>query len=382
MTERLSQLMHDEASRLSPPLPDPASILAEGRRLRRRSHVTSGLTAAAVLALIAGVGGIVALNTGGGDPDGKAEVTTTSDAPVTYGVGSAVVVDDAVAQVPDTVHSFHYTSLGVLVRSNPHDGASDGSGPESLTLVKDDGSAVDLGTIPEGVGPATDPAEDVYVLAEASGDGFVAVVRDAGTGETLDEVELPDLPKSYWDVPPLALDGDTLYVGYKKETAAVDLATGEFAIVEAMSGGIPEVNDSRYAMSSEGTISVMDVGADLGPEDGPGPTILLSVETEGYAWGTLSPDGRFLRVVSEGGMDGGEWVEPESIQVYDIASGGLQEFDNPYGWGWTADGELFRVDGDTVTTCDAATGECAESPAAVKATKGADVRLGGQLYES
>ena len=63
------------------------------------------------------------------------------------------------------MHSLHYTSAGVLVRSNPNDGGSDGSGPESLTLVQYDGSTVPLGTIPEGVGPATSPVEPVYVLS-------------------------------------------------------------------------------------------------------------------------------------------------------------------------------------------------------------------------
>ena len=53
-----------------------------------------------------------------------------------------------------------------------------------------------------------------------------------------------------------------------------------------------------------------------------------------------------------------------------------------YGWGWTAGGELFRVAGDTVTTCDPGTGECAESPAPTTVGKNANLRLGGLTYES
>ena len=90
--------------------------------------------------------------------------------------------------MPGTLHSLHYTSVGVLTRSNPNGGASDGSGPESLTLVSADGTTTDLGTIPEGVGPATDPDEPVYALAEKSGDGFRAVVRDATTGEEVGSI--------------------------------------------------------------------------------------------------------------------------------------------------------------------------------------------------
>ncbi len=376
MTERLRQLMYDEVSDLTPPAPDPATVLAEGRRLRRRSRVTTGVAAVAVAAVVVTTAGFVALNTGdsGVQNPGPAGSAAVEAAPPAYGVGSDIHLGDVAAQVPDTVHSLHYTSSGVLVRSNPNDGASDGSGPESLTLVRWDGSTADLGTIPEGVGPATDPERDVYALAEADGDGFVAVVRDAETGDTVNEVPLPDLPKSYWEVPPLALDGDTLYVGYRNETAAVDLTSGEATTVDGMEGGLPDVQGGRTVLQREGSLTVRDVATG---ED------LLTADVEGYAWGTLSPDGRFLGVVSEGGVSNGEYVEPEdSIQVYDVSTGDVRDFDGAYGWGWTADGALFKVEQNTLISCDAATGDCEESPLTPPLAKNAEVRLGGQVYES
>jgi hypothetical protein len=369
MTERLSQLLHDEVAELHPVPPDAAHVLAEGRRLRRRRRVTTGLAAAAVVALVGAAGGAALLQ---GD-SGQQNPTSADEAPVAYGVNSDIHLGDVVAQIPDTVHSLHYTSHGVLVRSNPHQGASDGSGPESLTLVRWDGSTADLGTIPEGVGPATDPDEGVYALAEAAGDGFVAVVRDAETGETVDEVPLPDLPPSYWDVPPLALDGDTLYAGFKRSTAMVDLDSGDHTIVDGMAGGIPDVVDGRTVLQQQGILVVRDVAAG---QD------LLTVDVQGYAWGTLSPDGQFLRVVSEGEMTDGSWVEPDSIQVYDVATGGLREFAGTSGWGWTTDADLFRVDRGTLTTCEAATGACEESPLSPALPRNAELRLGGMVYES
>lgn len=367
MTERLSQLLHDEAADLTPPPPDSAATLAEGRRLQRRQRVTTGLAATAVAAVVVTTAGFVALQTGqSGARDVGPAGAGQGAAPAAYGVGSDIHLGDVVAQVPDTVHSLHYTSLGVLVRSNPNDGASDGSGAESLTLVRWDGSTEALGTIPEGVGPATDPDQDVYVLAEARGDGFVAVVRDALTGETVLERPLPAMPPSYWEVPPLALDDDTLYVGYKNETVAVDLVTHEVTTVDGLSGGIPDVTAGRTVAQEGGQISVLD--ATTGD-------VLLEVDAQEYAWGTLSPDGRFLKVVIDD-------MDPGPVQVHDVASGEVQEFPASYDWGWTADGGLFKPDGDTLTTCVADTGSCQEQPLDPPLPKDADLRLGGRVYES
>lgn len=374
MTERLSQLLHDEAADLTPPPPDTAATLAEGRRLQRRQRVTAGLAATAVAAVVVTTAGFVALQSG--DTDARdVGPAGAGAAPPAYGVGSDIHVGDVVAQVPDTVHSLHYTSLGVLVRSNPNDGASDGSGPEALTLVRWDGSTASLGTIPEGVGPATDPDQDVYALAEARGDGFVAVLRDAATGEAVDEVPLPDLPPSYWEVPPLALDDGTLYVGYKNETVAVDVATDEVTTVDGLSGGMPTVTAGRSVSGNEGSMEVVDVATGES---------LLTVEIDGYAFGSLSPDGRFLRVVVEEGMDAeGNFVEPRDvITVYDVATGAEQEFEGAYSWGWTADGGLFQATDDTLRTCDVPSGSCEQEPIAPALPRNAELRFGGQTYES
>ncbi len=374
MTERLSQLLHDEVAELQPVPADASRVLAEGRRLRRRRRLSTGLAVAATVAVV-GVAGGYALSQSnpGAGPD---PTTAETDAPVVFGVGSKVYVDDAVATVPDTIHSIHYTSEGLLVRSNPNDGASDGSGPESLTLVRYDGTTVDLGTIPEGVGPATDPAESVYVLAEARGEDFVAVVRDVETGEAVEEVPLPDLRPSYWEVPPLSLDGSTLFVGYRSSTEAVDLATGEHHTVEGVGGGMPIVAGGRLGTTNrDGDFFVVDTTT--------GKKVLLVDSPDGdYSWGTLSPDGRFLKMnvselaIEQGGGSG-------TFSVYDVDAGTKVEIEGDgYGWGWTSDGTLFRVDGDTVTTCDPGTGHCRESAAPTKVGKNAEVRLGGLTYES
>lgn len=369
MTDRLSQLLHDEAAHLTPPPPDTATILLEGRRLRRRQRVTTGVAAAAVAAVVVTTAGFVALqspDTGARDvgPAGAGE-----SSPAVYAVGSDVVVGDTVATVPDTVHSLHYTAAGVLVRSNPNDGASDGSGPESLTLVRWDGSTADLGTVPEGVGPATDPARDVYVLAEAEGDGFVGVVRDVETGEVVQQVPLPDGRPSYWAVPPLALDGDDLYVGFRNEAAVVDLASGDSSVAKGLTGGIPQAAGGRALRQSNSLLTVVEART--------GQTLLDVDLQEGTATSaSLSPDGRWLLVMQES-MEGGS-----ESRVLEVATGEEAGVELTNLSGWTATGEPFSLDDDGVTTCKAATGECVTEALSTEWPPDAFPRLGGRTYES
>jgi hypothetical protein len=353
MTDRLNQLLHAEADRLDVPPVAADVALSRGRSLYRRRTVAKVGAVAAVLAVIGGVG-LLATSDDGERAVQPAGPAGAANVPA-FGFESSVYVGDKTATVPDTVHSLHYTSEGVLVRSNPNDGASDGSGPESLTLVRYDGSTVDLGTIPEGVGPATDPSETIYVLAEPRDDGFVAVVRDAETGDVVDEVPLPDLPPSYWEVPPLALDGGTLYVGYKNETASVDLATGDQHIVEGMAGGIPEVFGSRILTAQGTTISVLNAATG---------ELVRKFEVGFDAFGTLAPDGR-------------------NLSIYDVATGelvDLAQLADTQDLGWTAAGDVFAVSKGTLISCDIDAGDCSER--AVSVPKDAFVKLGGHMYES
>lgn len=370
MTERLKALLHEEADTLTIPTPPTDSALAAGQRLRRRRHL--GRSAAA-LALVCVVGGGVAMGQTLGEDAGTqndpAGTTPAAPAPAVFAVGSTVYVGSQAADVPHTVHSLHYTSAGILVRSNPNDGASDGSGPENLTLARTDGTTVDLGVVPEGAGPATDADQPYFVLAEADGPAFKAVVRDAVTGDVVREVALPEGKPSYWPVPPLSLDGDTLYVGFKSSTSAVDWQSGEHRAVDGMAGGLPVVEGGRTVVGNRQSGSVLDAATG---------EVLLEVPFDDYGSMDLSPDGRFARVSVEGTQE-----LSTSIEVYDVDSGDHQMIEgDSHGWGWTADGALFRVTGDTVTICHGSTGACRDSPAPVQLADDAFPRLGGQLYES
>ncbi|WP_193605128.1 PQQ-like beta-propeller repeat protein [Nocardioides dongkuii] len=366
MTDLLRTLMRDEAAHLDVPPPPATEILAGGHRRVRRRRVGVGATALAVTA-VAGLA-VGAAVTG----DGSDRPADVADPGPTYGVvladGSRVAVGEGLATVPGTVHDLVFTSEGALVRSNQNDGASDGSGPEALTLVRPDGSTVDLGTIPEGVGPATDPSESVYALAEQDGDGFVAVLRDVRTGEEVDRVPLPDRPPSYWDVPPLALDDDHVYVGYRKETWAVDRETGEVQQVVGGPGGIPDVAGGRMATTRDASVAVTD------PVTG---EELMVQPIDGFGFSELSPDGTHLAVTTEN-----EETFGESTTLYAVDTG--ESLDLPalgagWGWSWTPQGDALAVGKKGITVCDVVDG-CSEQP--LPAGFAGDVKPGGQRFES
>lgn len=372
MTERLSALMHDEADTLDVPALDHASIIDRGRRARTKHRATLLVGAAAALAVVGG-GTALAVNGIGSDEPGVTDAATATPGTMSYAAGSTVVVDENTATVPDTVHSLHYTSAGVLVRSNPNDGASDGSGPESLTLVATDGGTTDLGTIPEGVGPATDPDEPVYALAERSGDGFRAVVRDARTGDEVGSVALPHLPMSYWEVPPLALDGDILYAGFKKEAVAFDWRTGERQPAAGLRGGIPEVAGGHALVQGPDRLSVVDAATG-------DPVLEFPVSDDSFGAASLSPDGRYLSYVTHDPLASAE--DPQApLEIHDLATGRTVDLTGDAGFdpGWTTHGHPFFVDGRQVSVCDPTTGKCTtqDGPGV-----GDDLRLGGNTYES
>ena len=383
MTERLSALLHDEAATLDVPPVDHATIIRRGQQTRSRRRATVFLAAAAVVAVV-GTGTALAVNgTGNSQRDDSATDSVATIGPprglVAYGAGSTVVVNGATATIPDTLHSLHYTSVGVLTRSNPNDGASDGSGPESLTLVAEDGTATDLGMIPEGVGPATDPEEAVYALAEKSGTGFRVVIRDALSGDEVGSVPLPDLPMSYWPVPPLALDGDVVYAGFKTEAVAFNWRTGEMQQAAGLGGGIPEVRGGFALASSENLVEgrldlvVSVVNAATGAS-----ALIVPLEQGEYGFGSLSPDGKYLRFTPE--MEMNQNVEPNGVDIYDVATQErLALTGDVDDWGWTSGGSLFRVKGESLDICNPLTGTCATETGPKLSD---NLRLGGNPYES
>ena len=382
MTERLSSLLHDEADTLLIPSPPAGAVLRQGRGLRRRRRLTTG---AAVLGVLAVVGTGVALTVDrepSGNDSGVAATTSSYVATGAFSVGRTVHLGPQGAPsvtMDEYVHSLHYTSAGVLVRTNKNFGASDGSGEEHYTLIRADGSTKKLDVTTAEQAVSTDPTQPYLAFARVEGETASAVVVDITTGER-SHVELPvPYEHSGWPAPPVSLDGDHVYVGMGSAGVYdVNWRTGQATPI-GLSTAFPEVHGGRTVLAQQGEVRVVDVATG---------ERLRTFNSRN--WVHLSPDGRWAKY---------------GVTVYDVASDSKFTLpagdDGDGGYGWSPDGHLFRLDGDQLVICDPAAATCERKPLGFTAPDpnasesfecddqgncvpdGTDsVRLGGVSYES
>ena len=381
MTDRLRTLLHAEADRLDIP-PAPAwDALAEGRRVRRRRRFTTGLAAAAVLAVAAaGTVGVAAIRDGTGTGrDAGTQLSAAAAAYLSggaYAVGSTVhfgATGDHAVEVGGKVKAIYYTSAGVVVRAGGTPWTDD-AGPSRFALVTPDGDVEPLGLELGDRAPDADPATPYFAYGDAAGAGqWRVVVHDVVADRQLAAVAVPgDFTWGGWQAPPVKLSGDTVYVGMDEATYAVDWRTGDVTPVDLLPRSqFPEVQGRTGFVADEASAALLDVTT--GEE-------LVSVATgkDVHAFARLSPDGRFafLRVEH---LFAGPAADQE-VRVYDVQAGTSAVIDGlGTEWGWTPDGHLLAVDGDRVTTCDPTSAEC--TTAQVDHGRGV-VKIAGNDYES
>jgi hypothetical protein len=376
MTERLTSLLHDEADTVDIPAPPAAAVLAEGHRIRRRQRLTTGAAAIAVLGVVAGgVAAVQSLNDG---PDTGRDVPTANElapGPV-FAVGTTVYLDGGKtkATVDDkAIKSLYYTSAGVLVRhgNNPN---SDGGGPMRFSLVRDDGSVQPLDVTFEETVPSTDPTQPYLAYAQVT-DGTVEVVVLDVTNETeVARVAVPgNLSWGGWRAPPVALDGDHVYVGADDVMRVVDWRTGQVEETTTVPAGYPDIQAGRSVQSDANELTVVDVATG---------DVLLTIPTKADAFATLqlSPDGRYAALSDMDAMMMGGPDVP--IEVYDVDTGSKVSLDEAFMYsGWSPGDQPFGVEGKTLTICDPATGECTPSQLTFDVDPN-EVKLGGRTYES
>ena len=356
MTERLSALLNREVDTLDVPPPPAAAVLSRGRGLRRRRRVAGGTAIAATLAVVATSAVLVV---GGGDDTRRVDpappAPVAADLGEVFSVGTEVYLDGgerSVAIDDKAVKSFFYTSAGLVVRHG-NNSFSDGGGPQRFSLVTADGDVEPMDLVTEEVYHASDPSQPYLAYAELDGNVMMAYVLDVRTGENLTETPLPDHSGGF---APIALSGDTLYVGdYERErTFVVDVATASVT-------GVVDTVYNQVA-GGHGTVQRPDGGWTV--VDVASGEVLLDVTPPGRdsAFVRLSPDGRYASVVT----NDAQTFEPVSHVVHDLGSGTSVDLRRPSelgGQGWSYDGEtLFSVDGSgTVTSCGSATGACTDT---------------------
>ncbi|WP_426247299.1 hypothetical protein [Nocardioides sp. LHG3406-4] len=375
MTERLSQLMHDEARGLDIPAPPAAAIVTRGRRTRRRRRAVTGAAALAVVAVVAG-GAIVAGRLG----DDTVRDLAPAGAPgagATFALGDTVYLDGGAlrATIDDlAVKSLYYTSAGILVRHGEND-ASDGGGPQRFSLVTPTGEVRPVSVVTEGTVPGVDADQPYLAYAEIIDGTVEVVVHDVATDEEVARVPVNDDYEGGWNAPPVAIEGDLVYVGTDSATSVVDWRTGEVTTTDRVDGPFVQVSGGRSVVRrADDHAVVLDVAT--------GELLDMIEYATDYAEVDLSPDGRYALVTQEYDDPG---KEPTGTTVRTIGSGAEVTLGGAsYGWGWTADGDLFRLTGDGVQVCAADTGECdtGHLPDGLDPGQAAEVKLGGRLYES
>jgi len=346
MTERLRQLLGGEADGLDVPPPATDAVLRQGRGLRRRNRVVVGACGAAAAVIVGG--SVVALAGSGNETAAPDPASTPVGDNAVFSYGNHVFYDGPAhqAEIQDTaVKSLYYTSAGVLVRHG-NNGNSDGGGPQRFSLVTPDGDVQRLGLVTEETVHASDPGQPYVVYGEAVDGQLQVVVYDVTKDAEAARVTVGPTTEHWF---PVSIDGDTVYVesGYDGKNYAVDWKAGTAA--ESDLPSVWEVFGGRVAGDVDHKPAVVDATSG---------DVLLAVDQAGYF--ELSPDGRYAELVTEGDEP---TPGPAETAVYDVGSGSsITVPGKAWDWGWTVDGDLFKVGKTEVTTCDAGTGDCTTEP--------------------
>ncbi len=137
----------------------------------------------------------------------------------------------------EIAQAMYYTSAGLLVRTN-ETGASDGGAPFHFELVHADGTTSRLDLTLGEVVPSTDADQPYVAYTQVAGGQVQVVVHDVSSDEEVARVAAPDVGKwGGWEAPPVALDGDLVYVGSDTETRVVNWRTGEVLTRESLTAG-------------------------------------------------------------------------------------------------------------------------------------------------
>lgn len=409
MTERLAQLLRDGADGLDIPHPRVDVILLDGRRERRRrlaAPVIGSVAAAAVVGAVLVVPGLLSGNGSGGGSiavhDRSAAIFSGATAEAAraafarggaFAAGSRVYFgnSDAYAvQIDDpAVKAVYYTSAGVLVRHGKGYAMDDAS-RDGYSLVATDGSVTGLDLHIGDVSPSTDATQPYFAYARpGQGDAdWDVVLLDLRDGSVAATVPLDgDFSWGGWDAPPVALEGGLVYVALDDAMQAVDWRTGEVTTTPLPSSTYPDIDADRYLSIDNGvTADGTGLDASIRVQDASGET-LLDLPNVGDRFASMSPDGEHLMVLPYLMIgDSGQIQRLTDVVVYTVDTG--EKMDLPPspvgGYGWTPDGLVFSVTGDSVTLCDADAGTCSTTPLDLGLTDGEldTLRLGGMVNES
>ncbi|KAA1418349.1 hypothetical protein FE697_021245 [Mumia zhuanghuii] len=387
MTDRLSDLLRDEAEAIAVPAAPVTSIVRSGRAALRRRRATRGIGVLAAAGIVAtGVGLTVESGAPASAAQARFENAAAAPAYGTYGAfaaGRTVYIGNHQVSFDEAVKSIYYTSTGVLVRTGEK-AYLDDAGPSHYTLISPDGSTREVALDMGDRVPATDP-ESPYLgyLDPVEGDAsrWAFVVVDLRTGdEVARQFEHGAFTWGGWEAPPASLAGDHLWGLFDDGWHELDWRTGATRVVPGTAGAMFEAAHGRYADSTARFTDAGPVPGQWRVRDFRTGAVQQSIADPGTIFGDLSPDGRYVQVVDDAWSVDGEPTATERRFV-SVESGATVTLPGGVAYGWTPTGNTLSVDADAdrITVCDPADGTCDEIELEIGSGK---VKLGGLSYES
>ncbi|GAA4727190.1 hypothetical protein GCM10023350_07540 [Nocardioides endophyticus] len=379
MTERLALLLRQEADTLDVPTAPADAILSRGRRVQRRRRLVVGATVTAGVVAVAGLGMNLPDRAHFRPPTDPAVASALNPAGWAVASGSTLSLGNgATVTLPSKVKSIYYTSAGSVVRTGKAS-YTDGS-DSSYALVTDDGEVHSLGLQLGDRAPSSDPTLPYLAYAEKRGvvghGDWTVVLRDVRTGDVAATIPI-DGAFSWggWEAPPVALDGDHVYVGLDDATLEVNWRTGE-------------VEDAAHLPSSR--FPGVTAGHEVLEDQRGNPSAVIDVATgdrvvsdlpAGPAGASLSPDGRYALLIPWSTCND-DYVcvyDDPASQVVDLSDAASTKLDIGDQAGWTPDGRVIRVTDGAVDLCSPATGDCTSTGISLG---DGPVKVGGNSYES
>lgn len=379
MTDQLVDQIRNHADAEPVPDLDLVGVIRRGRRVRRRRSVARRTIATLAVGALAGTAVVI-----GADQDSEGnrlEVSTSiaaSDVELVsaaYRTGGAFSRGDTLwfsdptyaVDLGVTIQLMYYTADGVVAGVTNNEA---GDVKRDYVYVGTDGAVREL-NLPGKIVPGTDAQADRFAYLTKKGDGYLIHVVEASTGREL-ATQPYDARYTWagWDVPPIGLTGDFVVIGVDGNQQVVDWRTGERA-ADVPVGQLPSTGGGRALGGPLG-----DVTYQLGDSTALQSTTDLAVVDESgeHPWASngLSPDGRFVLTTNTTiGTDdqgrfievysgvGGEVIDDPVVHITDVATGERITLPgHARTYGWTPDGQLMRVDGTRVTTCDGSSGAC------------------------
>lgn len=290
MTEKLKNLMHEQAESVDFAAPDLDGMVAVGDRRRR----TRGVALVGGLAALA-VGAVLVLPGLGGNGDQAVDPVTAPapTAPLTWASGSVLHLGDEQVDVGHEIHAYVRTADGYAFAD-----------PDGVVWSWTDGAATEVGLTDARL-PRLVADDEGTLVAWIDRQQPAIMVLDQANGLVTPFAE--SRPKAVY-----AVDGRTVYWRDAEGIVAADVATSASGVAQEISSesfDILDVEDGRIAFDEiEGGVSL-------------GPTFAEAIELEndGSA-GAFSPDAAWFS------------LDADEPQVYDTETGQQVTFDLDYGF--------------------------------------------------